>query len=124
MSSKPRKGPAATPQLRELESRSCRRCGVEAGRQCVTASGTGAPWPHAERLNDAGSPTRFIEGTNLTVYPPLSSAAMNTNVVDRFNAWIADPETPPEPTLEDAFREGFVQSFEFVSGQLRQRDPE
>jgi hypothetical protein len=66
MTSRPRKGPARTLQLRKLESRQCRRCGAEAGRQCVTASGSGAPWPHAERLNDAGGPNRFGEGTRLT----------------------------------------------------------
>ena len=46
---------------------------------------------------------------------------MKTNIHDRFNAWISDPDTPAEPTLQDAFTEGFTQAFEFASGQLRER---
>jgi len=49
----PRPGLARNPWTREQESRKCRRCGAGAGRQCVTASGTRAPRPHAERWNDA-----------------------------------------------------------------------
>ena len=48
---------------------------------------------------------------------------MKTNIIDRFNTWVSDPETPSEPTLQDAFTEGFTQAFEFVSGQLRERSP-
>lgn len=61
-------------RLRELETRPCRRCGAEAGQHCETASGTPAPWAHAERMNDsaiaAGKPPGFVEGTNLTTHPP------------------------------------------------------
>ena len=46
---------------------------------------------------------------------------MKTNIRDRFNAWISDPDTPAEPTLQDAFTEGFTQAFEFISGQPRER---
>ncbi len=47
---------------------------------------------------------------------------MNTNIADRFNAWISDPDTSAEPTLQDAFTEGFTQAMEWISGQPRQRD--
>ena len=47
---------------------------------------------------------------------------MNTSTADRFNAWISDPDTPPEPTLQDAFTEGFTQAMEWISGEPRQRD--
>jgi hypothetical protein len=43
---------------------------------------------------------------------------METNIVDRFNAWVSDPDTPQEPTLLDAFAEGFAQAMEWISGQL------
>jgi len=46
---------------------------------------------------------------------------MKTNIRDRFDAWISDPDTPAEPTLQDAFTEGFTQAFEFISGQPRER---
>jgi hypothetical protein len=49
---------------------------------------------------------------------------MNTNIPDRFNAWINDPESPAEPTLQDAFTEGFTQAMEWISGQPRQRPEE
>jgi hypothetical protein len=49
---------------------------------------------------------------------------MNTNIPDRFNAWISDPDTPAEPTLREAFSEGFTQAMEFISGQPRQRPDE
>ena len=48
-----RKGSARDLDTRERESRPCRRCGAEPGRQCVTSSGTGARFPHAERRNDS-----------------------------------------------------------------------
>jgi hypothetical protein len=47
---------------------------------------------------------------------------VNTNIADRFQAWISDPDTPPVPTLQDAFVEGFAQCMEWISGQPRQRD--
>jgi hypothetical protein len=47
---------------------------------------------------------------------------METNIADRFSAWIADPDTPADPTLQDAFTEGFAQCMEMISGQPRQRD--
>ena len=45
-----------------------------------------------------------------------------TNIIDRFNAWMADPDRPENPTLQDAFVEGFAQCMEWLSGQPRQRD--
>lgn len=57
----PRKSAPRKPWVREQESRPCRRCGAEPGHQCVTASGTFAVRPHAERFIDAGGipePTR------------------------------------------------------------------
>jgi hypothetical protein len=47
---------------------------------------------------------------------------METNIVDRFNAWMSDPDRPQEPTLLDAFAEGFAQAMEWISGQPRQRN--
>ncbi len=47
---------------------------------------------------------------------------MNTSVIDRFNTWINDPDTPANPTVQDAFFEGFAQCMEWLSGQPRQRD--
>lgn len=44
---------AQNPWTREQESVACRTCKAEAGQQCVTASGTRAPLPHAARFNDA-----------------------------------------------------------------------
>lgn len=44
----------------------------------------------------------------------------STNIRDRFDTWLADPTTSPTPTLRDAFYEGFIQAFEFVSGQTRE----
>lgn len=44
-----------------------------------------------------------------------------TNITDRYEAWRADPETPAQPTLQDAFVEGFAQCMEWLSGQPRQR---
>jgi hypothetical protein len=35
-----------------------------------------------------------------------------TNILDRFNAWINDPDTPADLTLQDAFVEGFAQCME------------
>ena len=54
------------------------------------------------------------------------SALMKTDILDRFNAWIGDPDTPQEPTLQDAFTEGFAQAMEWISGQPRERsaDPQ
>jgi hypothetical protein len=49
-------------------------------------------------------------------------AAVKTNVIDRYNAWLADPDTEKDPTLLDAFSEGFAQAMEWISGQPRQRD--
>lgn len=48
------------------------------------------------------------------------AAHVKTSWQDRFKAWIADPETPENPTLEDAFREGFTQCMEWLSGQVRE----
>jgi hypothetical protein len=53
---------------------------------------------------------------------PISFPPMDTNIADRFNAWISDPDTLVEPTLQDAFTEGFAQAMEWISGQPRQRD--
>lgn len=47
---------------------------------------------------------------------------MKTNIIDRYNAWQSDPDTPPEPTPQDAFVEGFAQAMEWISGEPRQRD--
>jgi hypothetical protein len=47
---------------------------------------------------------------------------METSVIYRFNAWMADPDAKPDPTLLDAFAEGFAQAMEWISGQPRQRD--
>jgi hypothetical protein len=47
---------------------------------------------------------------------------METNIPDRFNAWMADPDRPQELTLMDAFAEGFAQAMEWISGQPRQRN--
>ena len=71
----PRKGLARDPGTRERESRPCRRCGAEPGQQCITAAGTAAPMPHAERRNDSrraeGSMTRLEqEGMLLDRFPP------------------------------------------------------
>lgn len=46
---------------------------------------------------------------------------MQTNVHDCFNAWMADPDKPADPTLLDAFVEGFAQAMEFISGEPRVR---
>lgn len=46
---------------------------------------------------------------------------METSVIDRFNAWISDPDKPANPTLQDAFFEGFAQAMEWISGQPRVR---
>jgi hypothetical protein len=72
--SRPRRtGPARNDWTREQETRPCRRCGAEPGHQCVTASGTGAPVPHAERFNDAlaadGKPPGLVEGWSLERFP-------------------------------------------------------
>jgi hypothetical protein len=45
-----------------------------------------------------------------------------TNILDRYNPWRADPDTAAEPTLQDAFAEGFAQCMEWLSGQPRQRE--
>ena len=45
-----------------------------------------------------------------------------TNIIDRYQAWRADPDSPAEPTLLEAFTEGFAQCMEWLSGQPRQRD--
>ena len=71
----PRKGLARNPGTREQESRPCRRCGAEPGQQCVTATGTGAPMPHAERRNDSrraegGGAYLEQEGMFLDRFPP------------------------------------------------------
>lgn len=47
---------------------------------------------------------------------------METNVIDRFNAWRADPDSPGDPSLLGAFAEGFAQAMEWISGQPRQRE--
>lgn len=47
---------------------------------------------------------------------------METNIIDRYQAWMADPDRKQEPTLLDAFTEGFAQAMEWVSGQPRQRE--
>lgn len=49
----------------------------------------------------------------------MRMSTKKTNVADRFAAWISDPGTPPEPTLQDAFTEGFAQCMEWLSGQPR-----
>lgn len=49
----PRRGLALDPWTREQESRPCGTCDAEPGRQCVTASGTGAPLPHLARYEEA-----------------------------------------------------------------------
>jgi hypothetical protein len=46
-------GAARNPAIRELESRACRRCGAEPGRQCVTSSGGLLNHPHAARQEAA-----------------------------------------------------------------------
>jgi len=46
---------------------------------------------------------------------------VKTNVTDRFNAWMSDPDRAPDPTLLDAFAEGFAQCMEWLSGQPRER---
>jgi len=50
----PRKGQARDSWVREQEAHPCRRCGAEPGRQCTSASGTLARFPHQERYLDAG----------------------------------------------------------------------
>ncbi|HET9969798.1 MAG TPA: hypothetical protein VFQ68_16305 [Streptosporangiaceae bacterium] len=47
---------------------------------------------------------------------------MKTNINDRFQAWISDPDTPRDSTLQDAFAERFAQCMEWLWGQPRQRD--
>lgn len=44
---------------------------------------------------------------------------LKTNVIDRFKAWRADPDTPEDPTLHEAFVEGFTQAMEWISGGVR-----
>jgi hypothetical protein len=44
---------------------------------------------------------------------------IKTNVIDRFKAWEADPDTPKNPTLHEAFVEGFTQAMEWISGGVR-----
>ena len=71
----PRKSLARNLGIREQESRQCRRCDAGPGRQCVTASGTAAPRPHAERRNDSrranGSAGMMEhEGMFLDRFPP------------------------------------------------------
>jgi hypothetical protein len=47
---------------------------------------------------------------------------VKTDVIGRFHAWMADPDKKPDPTLLDAFAEGFMQAMEWISGQPRERD--
>jgi len=37
-----------------------------------------------------------------------------TNLPDRYRTWLADPSLSCEPTLWDAFAEGFAQAMEFI----------
>jgi hypothetical protein len=56
---------------------SCRRCGAQPGRHCVTSSGARAPMVHAERRNDwcraegqAAGIMMEAEGTQMDRFPP------------------------------------------------------
>jgi hypothetical protein len=47
-----------------------------------------------------------------------------TNIIDRYNAWRSDPDTPSDLSLLDAFTEGFAQCMEWLSRQPRERKPD
>lgn len=44
---------------------------------------------------------------------------METNLIPRYNSWIASSGMVPTMELFEAFREGFAQALEFVSGETR-----
>lgn len=46
---------------------------------------------------------------------------METNIITRYTTWLQDPDTPQNPSLLDAFAEGFAQALEWLSGQPRER---
>lgn len=41
-----------------------------------------------------------------------------TNLPDRYRAWLADPSQADEPTLWDAFAEGFIQATELCHNRV------
>jgi hypothetical protein len=52
---------------------------------------------------------------------PISFPAYEDEHCRPVQRLIGDPDTSPEPTLQDAFTEGFAQVMEWISGQPRQQ---
>lgn len=89
------------------------------GREPAPLAEDKSPWLSGNRTTHGKAAANAKDRAGRTA---VSSAPVETNIPDRFNAWIGDPDTPPEPTLQDAFTEGFAQAMEWISGQPRERN--